>query len=566
MDVQRAALTIGVVSLLALGAPPAARACGGFFCNQQIPIDQSGEQIVFSIRPDGVTAHILIQYQGNARDFSWVVPVMSRPVIKVGTNTLFTTLLRQTQPRFAIDPASLNVCNSVLRGTSAGGDAESPSRPNGGVNVVEMREVGPFATVILESTDAAELITWLKDNGYDQPPESTPLIEHYVKQKMLFVALKLKQDATTGDIQPLVLEMPHPEACVPLILTRVAAVRDMPVQVFVLGPHRAFPSNWFHVEINQKRIDWRTGGSNYRQLVTDAINEAAGRGFVTEYAGGTQQFANQLVPLGNFDLGLVQLRAATQAVQLVQLVLSLGLPRGDAVLLALLRKYVPMPESLRATGVSENQFYSNISQFQSALGMTPVDGAAFTAELEMRIITPLREAQAMVDGQPYLTRLYATVSPDEMTRDPLFHFNAELPPVSNVHMAKAVGGVCSSGSLTKMILELEDGSRIALDGAVTTRPYPFEGRPVEAAGSGPAAARIQLVGSRGSPASYGTQEAFTVDQALDRDHPDLVREMHPGLAGRSSGCAVGGGGTVAPLALAGLAALLALARRRRRRR
>ena len=215
----------------------------------------------------------------------------------------------------------------------------------------------------------------------------------------------------------------------------------------------------------------------------------------------------------------------------MQLVLSLGLPRGDAVLLALLRKYIPMPESLRAAGINENQFYSNISQFQSALGMTPVDGAAFTAELEMRIITPLREAQAMIDGQPYLTRLYATVSPDEMTRDPLFHFNAELPPVSNVHMAKAVGGVCSGGSLTAMILELEDGSRIALDGAPTTRPYPFEGRPVEAAGTGPAAARIQLVGTRGSPTSYGIQQAFTVDQALDRDHPDLVREMHPGLAG-----------------------------------
>ncbi len=422
-----------------------------------------------------------------------------------------------------------------------------------------MREVGPFATVILESKDAAELITWLKQNGYDQPPESTPLIEHYVKQGMLFVALKLNQDASTGEIQPLVLEMPHPEACVPLILTRVAAVRDMPVQVFVLGKHRAFPRNWFHVEINQKRIDWLSGGANYRQLVTDAINEAAGRGFITEYAGSTEQFANQLVRPGAFDL--TALKGTTQAHTAVSQVLGLGLPR-DAVLLALLRKYAPMPESVRAMGISENQFYSSFSQYGPALASTPVDGAAFAAELEMRIITPLREAQAMLDAQPYLTRLYATVSPDEMTRDPLFHFNPDLPTVSNVHTARAVLGSCSGGP---SVLELEDGTRIALEGSSLVSPVCSRSRvgASNRAGSGPAAASIQLVSSHGAPAVYGTQQAFTVDQALDKDLPELVREMHPPTRSQSSGCSVAGGSANAPLALVALAGLLLLRRRRR---
>ncbi len=126
MNALRTALSAGVALLLALATPGAARACGGFFCNQAIPIDQSGEQIVFSMRPDGVTAHILIQYQGNARDFSWVVPVMSRPQIKLGTTALFTTLLTRTQPRFQIDPSTTDFCRSVLKGTSAAsGGAES---------------------------------------------------------------------------------------------------------------------------------------------------------------------------------------------------------------------------------------------------------------------------------------------------------------------------------------------------------------------------------------------------------------------------------------------------------
>jgi hypothetical protein len=560
MDIKRAGVVIGLVGLLVAAAPGRVRACGGFFCNQAIPIDQSGEQIVFSIEANRITAHILIQFQGNARDFAWVVPVMSKPQIKLGTQALFLNLLRQTQPQFRVDAGPYAQCSSGSKGVMSARADGGVANAGPGVTVLETREVGPFATAVLESTDASELVQWLKDNGYDQPAESTPLIEHYVKQRMLFVALKLKQDATTGEIQPLVLEMPHTEACVPLILTRVAAVANMPVQVFVLGPHRAVPRNWFNVEINQKRIDWLANGRNYRQLVTEAIDEAAGRGFVTEYAGDTGRFAGSLYVEGRFDL--TALRATTDAQQLIQLALALGLPR-DAVLLALLAKYAPMPQQLRQSGVTEAQFYGN-PLYQSALAGVTADGAAFAAELEQRIITPLREAQALLDGQPYLTRMYATVSPDEMTRDPLFQFNPDLPRVSNLHVARAVGGTCASdGSIAGLILELEDGTRMAVDGAVM-RPLPF-GRPVEAAGSGPAAARIQLVGSHGAPTSYESKQAFIVDQALDRDTPELVREMNPPFAARSSGCALGGGAP-APLALGALAAVaLAIAGRRRRR-
>jgi MYXO-CTERM domain-containing protein len=71
------------------------------------------------------------------------------------------------------------------------------------------------------------------------------------------------------------------------------------------------------------------------------------------------------------------------------------------------------------------------------------------------------------------------------------------------------------------------------------------------------------VGSHGAPAVYGTQQAFTVDQALDKDLPELVREMHPPTRTQSSGCSLAGGSAPAPLALVALAGLLLLRRRRR---
>ena len=39
----------------------------------------------------------------------------------------------------------------------------------------------------------------------------------------------------------------------------------------------------------------------------------------------------------------------------------------------------------------------------------------------------------MVDGHDYLTRLYTTMSADEMTIDPEFVVDPGLPDVSNVH-------------------------------------------------------------------------------------------------------------------------------------
>ena len=45
---------------------------------QQFSLD--GEQIAFRVTDTRVQAHIQIQYQGAAKDFSWVVPVHSPTV------------------------------------------------------------------------------------------------------------------------------------------------------------------------------------------------------------------------------------------------------------------------------------------------------------------------------------------------------------------------------------------------------------------------------------------------------------------------------------------------------
>ena len=417
--ITRAATALGL-GALALGtvattSTPAA-ACGGFFCSQ-VPIDQMGEDIIFGYGANGtVTAQILINYTGEAKDFAWILPVPSKPEISIGSNAAFQVIRGMTQPSWYLQ---WNYDNAGQCGgwfyypEAAAGGVDDDGSNQGGVTVVESKDVGPFATVILESSSTEELVQWLNDNGYDQPAESTPLIDHYVQQGMMFVALKLKQNESSGSIQPIVLEMQEDDPCVPLVLTQIAATPDMPVRTYILGDHRVVPTNWMHVVLNEKKIDWLNYGQNYQDLVTQAVNEAAGHGFVTEYAGSSALLDGALYRDGQFDLA--RLAQITSPAAFVDELLRQGFPR-DTTMQGLLRKYIPMPAEVAAQGVDERSFYNNLEGYD--LSGIEFDPQGFVADLEERVITPLREAQDLFDASPYLTRLFTTVSPEEMDRDP----------------------------------------------------------------------------------------------------------------------------------------------------
>jgi MYXO-CTERM domain-containing protein len=561
---------------LTAAVPRAARACGGFFCGQ-VPVDQSGEQILFSINGSHVTAHIQISYQGEAKDFAWVVPVAQKPVISLGSKTVFSSLA-QTAPRFDIKwPENASGCYLGRGGINAGGlptPTAAPGAPMSPVTVLDMSEVGPFETVTLEATDSSALVNWLNAHQFTQPAAALPLIDHYVQNHWLFVALRLTKDASVGEIQPVVLDMDTGEACVPLILTSIAALPDMPVTVYLLGHQRAVPRNWFEVEVNPRQIDWLSYGNNYNKVATAAINDAAGHAFVTEYAGSTTFMKDVLYSAGRYDL--TKLAAATDPMQFLNLIIQMNLPR-DQNMLALLRKYLPLPASLRAQGVTEQQFYNALTSspgaYAAQLAGLTFDSAGFAAALGERVVKPLQDAQKLFDQQPYLTRLYSTVSADEMTRDPLFQFNGDLKTVSNEHHAVASGTCGADHQFHDVTLTFENGDTLKLPGVVTSYPP----TPWTYGAGEPSARQISLAGQSGASAVYSRAQAVVADGYLDKETPEAVRartipgppDPTPGAKssisyGDGGGCSLGAGGSaVAPVAVLGLV-LLFLRRQRRR--
>src|SRR5439155_6442677 len=112
----------------------------------------------------------------------------------------------------------------------------------------------------------------------------------------------------------------------------------------------------------------------------------------------------------------------------------------DGTLVSILSRYIPEPPALVAQGVSLGQFYTQYDYYMqyagSDGGMPPAfDGTALTDEIQASIVTPTRNAAALIKRHPYLTRLYTAMSPIDMTIDPVFSSNRDLPDVSLLHTA-----------------------------------------------------------------------------------------------------------------------------------
>jgi hypothetical protein len=598
------ALTALALALVAPGR--SARACGGLFCNNPpadpfapLPVAQTGENVVFAVdsAADGtttVTAHIQILYSGPADKFSWVVPVDAVPQLGTGTDQLFTTLAQLTQPRFQPQYLVQGTCiDPPYYGTGAGGAAAggfggaagttgAGGTSGGGVTVAFQGAIGPFDAAVIQSTDGQALRDWLTTNGYYVGPDASSIIDAYVQEGKVFVALKLLNGQGVSSIRPITLTFHGTEPCVPLRLTAIAALPDMQVRVWVLGAHRAVPQRFYELKLDELRLDWTSGGSNYATLLGQAADEAGGNAFVTEYAGTSTIAQGQLWSSGRFDLDA--LRAAMTPPAYVQLVLSMGLA-SDPQTLPLLEKYIPMPDALRATGITDSQFYSNISTYWQQYAFPAYDLATLTDQIDTNIIQPRHHAQTMIDAHPYLTRLNTFISPLEMTQDPLFTFDPDLPDQSATHTA-VIHTMCGNRQYLQcnapVRLELPDGKMAWLRAgsmASTCQYQPYNQLPTtlpaaeivwQRDDSGEGARRIdntaviQAALTQYNSAYPTESTAFPMPTASNGAGGAGIVPDQTGM--RSSGCAcasAGGSGGAVTLASAGVLVLAVAAARRR---
>lgn len=285
---------LGIFFALLLGVLWVARpvaACGGLFC-QNSPVDQNAERIIFTDNGDGtITAIIQINYTGFAPDFSWILPLPS-PItaedIAVPEDAMdaFMEIERMTNPRFippqTPDCAQIEFEEFAEEGVQSAGDVE----------IFASGEVGPFGFDVIGSDDPAALITWLRDNAYTVTESMEPLINVYVDEQFVFLAMRLLPDQGTQDIQPVAVTYASENPMIPLRLTAVAANPDMAVLTWFFADAQAVPDNYAHMEIDDRDITFFTfGGNDYRSLLRSEADRFNGQAFVTEYAQPTAQIS-----------------------------------------------------------------------------------------------------------------------------------------------------------------------------------------------------------------------------------------------------------------------------------
>ncbi len=468
LNFTKKALFAATLSAAAFGGlyaadTPEAEACGCFVPpDPTVPIVQAGERILFAQEDGVVTAHIQVQYSGPAEEFGWLLPMPSVPEMSLGTDELFAQLIAQTQPTYRLDRTYNGDCpfdpNRQGGGfgspsDSAGNEAD-PGADDGGTPLVLRDSVGPYDFAVLRADEKEPMLQWLDDNGFFVPGGTEDVVDGYIQPGAYFLALKLLSGNDVGDLQPVVLDYQSDLPMIPIILTSVAADPDMGVQVWVAGDDRAIPRNYHHTKINDAAIDWPKAGANYVEVVTDAVDEIEGHhSFVTEYAGPSNIMVDILDYQGRFGL-TAELEAITDPIEFVAYMNSRGYalfangnngftPTYPSQVMNILQSHLPMPAALADEGITPADYYWSIQYYLGSyrdefpelfvdldLDFDPV---VMAQELEERVVEPTFAAGEMFRDNDYLSRLFTTLSPNEMTKDPAFSFNPDLPEVSNVH-------------------------------------------------------------------------------------------------------------------------------------
>ncbi|MCB9673714.1 MAG: DUF2330 domain-containing protein [Alphaproteobacteria bacterium] len=523
-------------------ATPDAQACGGFFCNNIEPVEQAGEAIVFEVDPvsNQTAMHVQVSYQGPPTEFAWIVPVSGTPDLFLSNDALFNTLGMMTQPRFnmwwdAVGQCDIWMWDAALDSNANGapGVPQPPPSQGGGVTVLAQETVGPYDTVTVGATDTEALIDWLQANDYAVPDLLGPVLQPYIGEHRNFVALKLTSGADTGDLAPLGMRYDGVRPAIPVQLTSVAATPDMQLVTYVLGPNRAIPTNYLHVELNEAAVDWFNYGSNYRDVLSRAADEAGGHAFATDFAGPTDPMRGMLFQDSWNDLALED---STGPADFISRVITSGIPASSTIL-EIFRAHIQI-----GAGYTDTQVFNCPDCYTTELAQWNPDFDALAAATEMneRVISPLYEIDRMFQRNDTLTRLGSTISPSEMTIDPEFGFNASMEQsVSAWHEARLVyqcdEDTWSDTWQVPKLLVLSDGTEIRIPSDEWLSEHGMTASEYLAGLQEPAAARIERTDETGLPVVI-FDGSDIIDGFID-DHNNQTEN----LEGKGCGCSSAGG-------------------------
>lgn len=178
------------ISLVALILPAMVSADGAIFPPPDYWMQETDQKAVIFHNKNTETMILSVTFQGDAENFSWIVPTPTRPEVSKSTDELFTALAALTVPEYDY---------GVMPMYSGG--ARDAAMAEGGVTVLETKKVEYYDITVLEADDPEALTKWLKENKYQFPEEGKYLFDDYINNKWYFTAIKLDAESQSGGVR-----------------------------------------------------------------------------------------------------------------------------------------------------------------------------------------------------------------------------------------------------------------------------------------------------------------------------------------------------------------------------
>lgn len=136
------------------------------------------------------TMVISAKFSGNAKDFSWVIPLPAKPEVDKSSASLFTSLENMTDTK-------TNSISGDSLSFGLSGVSQSAS-----VEVISEKTIDMYDTAVLKATNENDLSAWLKSHGYSYPAGQDSALKSYVDNGWYFAIAKVQptlvNDTKTG--------------------------------------------------------------------------------------------------------------------------------------------------------------------------------------------------------------------------------------------------------------------------------------------------------------------------------------------------------------------------------
>lgn len=185
-------LTLFILLFSLITAPKTSKADGMILPPPNYYLRETGQKAAIVYEGGQETMTVQVSFEGDAKDFAWIVPTPSRPTVTEASDLLFTALqkLTTTDYDYSIYPMALE-----------SGVSKQAATPK--VSVVETKRVGIFKIEVLAANNADYLAKWLKEHSYQYPEKQSYILDSYIENGWYFTAIKvdaaLAQESSTSE-------------------------------------------------------------------------------------------------------------------------------------------------------------------------------------------------------------------------------------------------------------------------------------------------------------------------------------------------------------------------------